>query len=216
MKYRLFLLTISSAIFFACGGDTTDESSSRPDLGPDMAEMSSDVSEMADTEADADVPWAPECDVNLAATGEAHELLSEYCFFGGDLAGHRANGGVVPYDVNATLYADESKKIRMLVVPDGETINYDEFDRWEFPVGTTIIKTFYYPVDERDPTLGRRILETRLLIRDADEWRSEIYMWNDAQTEATRDPLGAWRDVEFVDAAGESKSVRYKIPDRNQ
>lgn len=209
-------LVVGTALLCACGGDSAVEPGvPSPDAGVDMvADAAEDLSGGEDVTIDQ--PWEPECDLNLPAPGEAHESLSEYCFFGGDLAGHRANDGVVVYDVNATLYADESRKIRMLVVPDGQTIAYDELNRWEFPTGTTIIKTFYYPVDERDPEAGRRILETRLLVRDAGEWRSEIYMWNDEQTEATRDLLGAWRDVDFVDLAGNARSVRYKIPDRNQ
>ena len=35
---------------------------------------------------------------------------------------------------------------------------------FNFPVGSALIKTFYYPVDEKSD-LGMNLLETRLLLR---------------------------------------------------
>ena len=36
-------------------------------------------------------------------------------------------------------------------------------DAFDFPVGTVIAKTFAYPRDVRDPSQGRRLIETRIL-----------------------------------------------------
>jgi hypothetical protein len=38
------------------------------------------------------------------------------------------------------------------------------------PAGAVLVKAFRYPVDRRDPALGIRRLETRLLVRTDDAW----------------------------------------------
>src|SRR4051794_30567338 len=78
--------------------------------------------------------------------------------------------GVVPYDVNAVLYADEAEKLRFISVPDGKTADYDALGQWSFPDGTQLIKTFFYYRDVRSPELGRRLLETRIVERAAGRW----------------------------------------------
>ncbi len=148
--------------------------------------------------------------------GEPFERLTDYCFFDGYPARHVGGEGVVPFEPTAELYADESRKQRFIVLPDGETIGFDAEDRWSWPEGTILIKTFYYPHDARDPDAGRELLETRLLIRRASEWDAETYVWNEAQTEAERHTIGARVDVEFIDREGEVREVDYRIPNRNQ
>ena len=54
--------------------------------------------------------------------------------------------GVVPYDLNSALFTDYAHKLRTVWVPEGETASYNEADAFEFPVGTIISKTFYYPL----------------------------------------------------------------------
>jgi len=104
--------------------------------------------------------------------------------------------GVVPYDVNAVLYADESEKLRFMSVPAGETAAYDAMGFWDYPDGTTFVKTFFFYRDVRDPELGRRLLETRIIRRDKGTWTGRTYVWNDAQTEATRYKVGKTLQVE--------------------
>ena len=41
---------------------------------------------------------------------------------------------------------------------------------FELPVGTVIAKTFAYPRDARDPSQGRRLIETRILKHEPDGW----------------------------------------------
>ena len=53
-----------------------------------------------------------------------------------------------------------------------------------------IAKTFAYPRDARDPSKGRRLIETRILKREPDGWVGLPYVWNAAQTEATLDVAG--------------------------
>jgi uncharacterized repeat protein (TIGR03806 family) len=154
----------------------------------------------------------PACDLTLPAGGEPFDTLSEYCFFQGDMAAHKPSEGVYAYDVNTKLYSDLSSKLRFIVLPEGETIGFHETKKWEFPVGATLVKTFYYPVDAREPSKGRKLLETRLLVRRQNGWHTEIYRWNDEQTEAAHYLVGKSIEVDWIDDTGEAVTSRYTIP----
>src|SRR5690606_41043811 len=44
---------------------------------------------------------------------------------------------------------------------------------FDFPDKTILIKHFYYPLDFRKPEGEKRVIETRLLIKNNGTWRSE-------------------------------------------
>jgi uncharacterized repeat protein (TIGR03806 family) len=120
--------------------------------------------------------------------------------------------GVVPYEVISQLFADYASKRRFIYVPPGTKIGYSDADEWRFPVGAILVKTFSYLADTRDATKGETLLETRLLIHQADGWVADTYRWNAEQTEATLSLGGAVVDSTFIDASGETVKNGYKIP----
>jgi len=124
--------------------------------------------------------------------------------------------GVVPYDVIATLYADEAQKLRFIAVPDGKKAVYDPTAMWDYPDGTRFIKTFFYYRDVRDPSLGRRLVETRIVERSGDTWTGRTYAWDDAQKQALRLKVGRMVSVDFVDQDGTARSLDYRIPNENE
>jgi uncharacterized repeat protein (TIGR03806 family) len=124
--------------------------------------------------------------------------------------------GVIPYDVNAVLYADESEKLRFISIPDGESATYDAMGLWDYPDGTRFVKTFFYYLDARDPSLGRRLLETRIVERAKGAWTGRTYLWNDAQTVATRHKVGKTLEVEWIDADGNERRQDYRVPNDNE
>jgi uncharacterized repeat protein (TIGR03806 family) len=68
----------------------------------------------------------------------------------------------------------------------------------------------------RDPTLGERLLETRIeLLRDTG-WYGVSYLWNDEQTDATLALGGSQLDVEWITADGQVQQLNYQIPNANQ
>lgn len=142
--------------------------------------------------------------------------LSDYPFFVGKLADQVPADGIVPYDVTALLYTDGASKLRFIRLPSDGKIGLDDHGRWQFPDGTTIIKTFYYPTDERDPSKGRRLLETRLLERRDGAWEAATYLWNDAQTEADLFLPGRTLAVEYTDTEGKLISGHYRVPAGSQ
>src|SRR5690606_14247063 len=86
----------------------------------------------------------------------------------------------------------------------------------EFPIGTILIKNFYYPHDFRDTSKGRRILETRLLVHEEKGWKALSYIWNEDQTDAYFELLGATIPVQWIHDDGKTRSTNYAVPNLNQ
>lgn len=145
-----------------------------------------------------------------------YEKLSEYHFFKGNLSDLEPNDGVLPYDLNTPLFSDYAHKARFVWLPEGTSAQYDTSHVIDFPVGSVLIKNFFYHKDERDPTLGRNVIETRILINRGEEWQALGYIWNDDQSEAFYKVGGDIKQVAWIDAHGISRQVDYIIPNKNQ
>lgn len=145
------------------------------------------------------------------------QKLSEYGFFVGNIADLTPSNGVVPYDLATPLFSDYAYKARFIKLPDGSApAPFNDEDVFDFPVGTVIIKTFYYPNDMRDESQGRRLMETRLLVHEEKGWKALPYIWNDEQTDAILEVAGGHRDVSWVHTDGSKRSLNYVIPNMNQ
>lgn len=136
--------------------------------------------------------------------------LSEYNFFHGDISDLNPVYGVVPYDLNSALFSDYAKKKRFVWMPKDSTAKYvNDYTPFDFPVGTILIKNFYY--ENVLPEKNKKIIETRLMIKLEDDWTFANYEWNDAQTDAS-----FITDSKFLafdwEMNGETRSVNYKIP----
>lgn len=146
----------------------------------------------------------------------AKEKLSDYQFFVGNLADLKPATGVIPYSLNTPLFSDYAEKARFVKLPENQTAMYNDKEVLDFPKGTTIIKNFYFPNDFRNPTMGRRIVETRLLIHEENGWKAYEYVWNDEQTDAFLEVAGDVKEVSYVYLDGKKKKHKYSIPNLNQ
>ena len=144
------------------------------------------------------------------------ELLSSYRFFRDGALQEEPNDGVLPYDLNTPLFSDYAHKRRFVWLPPGSSATYSARDSFKFPVGSVLIKSFAFPRDERDPALGERVIETRLLVRRASKWEAITYLWNEAQTEARRHIIGKSVEVSYPTADGSEFAIRYQVPNTNQ
>lgn len=142
--------------------------------------------------------------------------LSDWGFFAGSVAEQKPVEGVVLYRLNTPLFSDYAEKLRFVKLPPGTSARYDAHEVLDFPVGTTIIKTFYFPIDFRDPAKGRRLMETRLLVRNETGWKALEYVWNDEQTDALLEVAGDRKTVKYVDAGGRTHEQEYVMPNLNQ
>ena len=144
------------------------------------------------------------------------QRLSAYGFFSGRISDQLPAIGTVPYRLNTALFSDNALKLRFISLPQGGSVNYNDSIVFDFPVGTTLIKTFYFPTDFRDLSKGRRLMETRLLIREASGWKALPYIWDEAQTDAVLDVAGEARSVSYTDPEGRKQEHQYFVPNLNQ
>ena len=142
--------------------------------------------------------------------------LSEYGLFVGNGATQQPAEGVVPYDLNTSLFSDYTSKRRFIRVPAGKQMEFREQGVFEFPVGTVIAKTFSYPHDMRDPAAGEQLMETRIELKEQDGWYGFSYIWNETQTEAKLALGGSERDVSWIHNDGQQRTSTYQIPNANQ
>lgn len=146
---------------------------------------------------------------------EAPDTLDEWRLFA-DAAKQVPGPRTVPYDVISPLFSDYTVKRRFIYLPEGAQIGYDDRERWVFPEGAVLIKTFSYPNDMRDPAKGERLLETRLLVVTKDAVVPHTYVWNEEQTRAERKVAGKKIDVRWIHTDGAERTNDYAVPNTNQ
>jgi uncharacterized repeat protein (TIGR03806 family) len=172
--------------------------------------------------------------VDLVAQGRP-EHLSDWHLL--NVAGGRLtpNAGVLPYDLVTPLFSDYAHKLRTVWMPAGVAAIYTADKSFDFPVGTVLTKTFYYPraiggpdailkTDDAEPgapaaglDLSRvHLVETRVLVRRADGWVALPYVWNAEQSEALLERTGDEKALELVDAQGHGQKFTYVVPNENQ
>ncbi len=123
--------------------------------------------------------------------------------------------GVQIYEINSELFTDYAKKQRLVRLPNGQKMRENDSDLLPlFPDNTLIAKTFYYNIDDRDPGLGKKIIETRILLKIEGSWQVGDYIWNSAQTEATYRETGSTEAISYIDIDGNTQNVAYIIPSK--
>jgi uncharacterized repeat protein (TIGR03806 family) len=141
------------------------------------------------------------------------------------------NEGVVPYDLNTPLFTDYAQKLRTVWMPKGAGATYKADSSFDFPVGTILSKTFYYPraadgkavlalsshsSDTKLDLAKVRLIETRLLVRRVDGWAALPYVWNADQTDAVLARTGAQVPLEVVHEDQRRLPLTYVVPNVNQ
>ena len=170
--------------------------------------------------------------VNFVAEGAPATLSTWHLLKTGGMK-LELNAGVQPYDLNTPLFTDNAHKLRTIWMPGGVSATYAEKESFDFPVGTVITKTFYYPKADGslletskagyDLQQGRaldlsrvRLVETRLLVRRKDGWVALPYVWNAEQTEAVLSRTGDDIAMTLKDDEGRSHAFTYVVPNQNQ
>ena len=147
---------------------------------------------------------------NVAA--EFKTNLSELNLFSGNLNELMITSKAFEYDLNTRLFSDYAHKQRIIALPEGTSMAYDGDGLPIFPDNTVIAKTFYFNIDDRDLSLGKTIIETRVLIKLNGLWETSDYKWNSEQTDAVLDLEGSTLPVTWIDIEGNSNSSTFQIP----
>ncbi len=140
------------------------------------------------------------------------ENLSTYALYQDPMVSLQPAGRTIPYELSSELFTDYASKQRLLRVPEGTTMTLGDEGELQFPEGTVLAKTFYYPSDMRDAAAPLRIIETRLLVKTAGLWNVATYLWNAEQTDATLLVEGAKTSVSWIDEAGQPRTTNYAVP----
>lgn len=162
---------------------------------------------------DEDDNYTPTQQVNLVF----EESLSDMGIFQGDLNTLTPANDVVLYELNSSLFTDFAKKQRLIRLPEGTTMEFNGTElQPDFPDNTLMAKTFYYNFDDRDPSLGRQIIETRVFIKVDGVWISGDYIWNETQTQATYRETSSVEPITFIDSDGFERNIDYVIPSNQE
>src|SRR5690606_21071090 len=111
------ILLATTTIIISCGSDDSDNYTELPVVSPVVLDL-------------AAVPYPK---------------LSDYNFYEGDLKNLEPVYGVLPYDLNSSLFTDYALKKRFVWMPDNTTATYTSDGAIpNFATGTILIKNFYY------------------------------------------------------------------------
>ena len=154
----------------------------------------------------------PYQDERVFAIPEFLPTLSELKLFEGNVANLELPNTVFEYTLSTPLFTDYAYKLRTIALPKDAKMTYNGEGLLIFPDNTILSKTFYYLNDERNPALGRTIIETRILIKKNGSWTVGNYIWNTAQTDAFLDPNSQTVSISWIDINGSSNNVNYIIP----
>ncbi len=158
----------------------------------------------------------PSNTLSVATAITLKNTLQEMGFYSGNISFLEPAAGVVLYEVNSILFTDYAHKQRLIKLPEGKLMEYNNSSLLPtFPDNTMIAKTFYYYNDETNPNLGKKIIETRVLIKTNGEWTLGNYVWNEAQTEAVLTESSSTLPVNYIDASGVPQNINYEIPSSN-
>lgn len=149
--------------------------------------------------------------LNLPATfnGTLPTLLSGTGVFA-ETAARTPAPGLIPYTLNQPMWTDGAIARNYLAVPrrDGpltpdEQIRLRPTNAWVFPAGTVLVKNLDLTVDERNPAVPPRRLETQILVRDANGAVYGVtYKWRPDQRDAELQPIGSSEDILITNATG--------------
>jgi uncharacterized repeat protein (TIGR03806 family) len=139
------------------------------------------------------------------------QKLSSYCLFENQAGVIVPASDVIAYDVNTPLFSDYALKTRLVWMPSGASAQYVADDAFDLPVGSIVAKSFAFAEDYRTPGENVRLVETRIFLRTQAAWIGLPYVWNDQQTDATLEPDGETRAIDFIDADGAPRSANYLV-----
>ena len=145
-----------------------------------------------------------------------NQKISDYNIYEGDPRNLITTSNYFEYEIKTPLFTDYAYKHRAIYIPSNKKILYQEREVLDFPIGTIISKTFYYPENFNDIDSKINLKETRILIHDVNGWIGLPYIWNNEQTEAYLEITGGTKKTSWTDIDNNRQSINYIIPNMNQ
>lgn len=127
-------------------------------------------------------------------------------------ADHVLHPGLIPYDVNAPGWVDGATVRRWIALPEAHPIQFAGTRGWGFTNGSVLVQTLWLP---SAGALPARRVETRLLLRQQNEWVGYSYRWNDGQSDADLVPA-AGEVLDLPGPGGAATRQSWRIPSRSE
>jgi len=155
-------------------------------------------------------------EIKPAATVAFAAQLSDHSIYKWPQADLVPDSGFVLLELNSTLYSDNALKQRLIRLPEGTSMTHQGDRRPNFPDGTVLVKTFYYPIEGSESGPNLQVIETRLLVKSDGVWNAATYLWNQDQTDAMLVNDGASVNVEYLDEQGDLRALLYQVPSQRK
>ncbi len=134
----------------------------------------------------------------------------------GDVPALAADPALMAYSVNSPQWLDGAVAQRWLALPAGHTAEFTQSRAWNLSNGAVLVQHIELALDQSKPGERRR-LETRVLLKQDNEWAGYSYVWNDAQTDAELGGAeGMDRQFEVRDPAASDghRAQSWRVPSR--
>jgi uncharacterized repeat protein (TIGR03806 family) len=217
---KILTSTLALGLMVACGDPGSDGESSESSSSGESTESTGESESESESETGSETETGEELPCpngqGVDLEGDIPELLSEMCLVSWDGSKLLYEENVYAYDLNTVLFSDYALKDRAIYIPPGTTASYVDNAVIDFPVGTVILKSFSFPADLREPELDIDLIETRVLVRYADEWKGYPYVWDHELGDAVLKVQGEIRPIDFIGPDGVPRTATYLVPQKNQ
>ncbi len=140
-------------------------------------------------------------------------LLSQANLFS-NLATLAPVGGLVPYSINAPFWSDNAIKSRWFgLIDPAQKIGFRADENWIFPRGAVWVKHFDLEMEKGVPSTARRV-ETRVLVKGADDINGFTYRWDESGVEARLVPSIGDSESFLVTEGGMVRTQLWQYPSR--
>ncbi|WP_235297482.1 SO2930 family diheme c-type cytochrome [Portibacter marinus] len=143
--------------------------------------------------------------ISIPNQGVFFDQISEYGILGHDQEPHPK---LVRYEVTNELFTDYAMKDRYVYMPAGKQAKLKADGFFEWPEGAMLVKNFGY---SKEQIGSDQLIETRLLIKEADSWKAVSYKWDEKQRDAKITKVG-----DIIKLNLHNESFDYVIPNKNQ
>ena len=159
---------------------------------------------------------SPFLNLPVNSSGAVPLLLSGAGVFS-NTTNRTAAAGMIPYAPNAPQWKDNAVSSWLMALPNnggsispGEQIQFQPTNAWAFPAGSVFVKNFDLVVNETNPSVPLRRLETELLVRDNNGSVYGLnYKWRPDNSDADLLPGSLQEDILVTNASGISTQTWY-------
>ncbi|MES2694511.1 MAG: PQQ-dependent sugar dehydrogenase [Verrucomicrobiota bacterium] len=124
--------------------------------------------------------------------------------------------GLVGYEPNVTFWSDHAKKRRWFALRDTTSkYGFNAAEHWTLPTGAVWVKHFDLELERGNPGSARRI-ETRFIVKTANDVYGITYRWNAEQTNATLVPEEGADETFMVRENGVTRPQTWRYPSRGE